>query len=157
MTGSAVQNAGARHSPIDLICRLVAFDTVSAHSNLALIHFVRDYLTDLGVASRLTFDAAGNKANLFATIGPEIPGGIVLSGHTDVVPVAGQPWSADPFNVVERNGRLYGRGTADMKSFLALALAMVPEFLAVRLRVPIHLALTYDEEVGCLEIGRAHV
>jgi acetylornithine deacetylase len=153
MTRSAVRNATARHSPIDLIRRLVAFDTVSAHSNLELIHFVRDYLAALGVASRLTFDATGNKANLLATIGPEIPGGIVLSGHTDVVPVTGQPWSADPFRLVERDGRLYGRGTADMKSFLAVALAMMPEFLAVRLRVPIHLALSYDEEVGCLGVG----
>jgi acetylornithine deacetylase len=152
MAASAVQNRG-RYSPVDLIRRLVAFDTVSANSNLALIHFVRDYLADLGLASRLTYDATGGKANLLATIGPEIPGGIVLSGHTDVVPVAAQPWTTDPFRVVERDGRLYGRGTADMKSFLGVALAMVPEFLAARLRVPIHLALSYDEEVGCLGVG----
>ncbi len=140
-------------TPLDLIRRLVSFDTVSAHSNLALIHCVRDYLKDLGIESRLTFDADGKKANLLAAIGPSLPGGIVLSGHTDVVPVAGQPWESDPFTVVERNGRLYGRGTADMKSFLAIALALVPEFQAARLRVPIYLALSYDEEVGCLGVG----
>jgi acetylornithine deacetylase len=140
-------------SPLDLIRRLVAFDTVSAKSNLDLIHFARDYLKDFGIDSRLTFDKAGGKANLLAMIGPNVPGGVVLSGHTDVVPVAGQPWDSDPFAVVERDGRLYGRGTADMKSFLAIALALVPEFLAARLRVPIYLALSYDEEVGCLGVG----
>jgi acetylornithine deacetylase len=138
---------------LDLIRRLVGFDTVSARSNLELIHFARDYLKDLGIDSRLTFDKERNKANLLAVIGPPVPGGIVLSGHTDVVPVAGQPWSTDPFTVAEREGRLYGRGTADMKSFLAIALALVPEFLAAKLRVPIYLALSYDEEVGCLGVG----
>ncbi len=137
----------------ELIGRLVAFDTVSAHSNLELIGFVRDYLKAHGIDSRLTFDVAGNKANLLAAIGPSVPGGIVLSGHTDVVPAAGQPWDSDPFTAVERDGRLYGRGTADMKSFLAVALALVPEFLAAKLRVPIYLALSYDEEVGCLGVG----
>ncbi|HUL07457.1 MAG TPA: acetylornithine deacetylase [Candidatus Acidoferrum sp.] len=141
-------------TPLDLIRRLVGFDTVSAHSNLALIHYVRDYLGEFGVESRLTFDADRSKANLLAAIGPDLPGGIVLSGHTDVVPVAGQPWQSDPFTVVERDGRLYGRGTADMKSFLAIALALVPELRAARLRVPIYLALSYDEEVGCLGVGR---
>jgi acetylornithine deacetylase len=140
-------------TPIELIRRLVGFDTVSVHSNLALIHYVRDYLRDLGIESRLTFDAEGKKANLLAAIGPAVPGGIVLSGHTDVVPVAGQPWESDPFTVVERDGRLYGRGTADMKSFLAIALALAPEFRAAKLRVPIYLALSYDEEVGCLGVG----
>jgi len=140
-------------TPLDLIRRLVGFDTVSAHSNLALIHYVRDYLNDFGIDSRLTFDADGKKANLLAAIGPNIPGGIVLSGHTDVVPVAGQPWDSDPFAVLERDNRLYGRGTSDMKSFLAIALALAPEFQAARLRVPIYLALSYDEEVGCLGVG----
>jgi len=139
---------------LDLIRRLVGFDTVSVHSNLALIHYARDYLRDLGIESRLTFDAEGKKANLLAAIGPNVPGGIVLSGHTDVVPVAGQPWESDPFTVVERDGRLYGRGTADMKSFLAIALALAPEFRAAKLRVPIYLALSYDEEVGCLGVGK---
>jgi len=153
MSQTPARNGGARPTPIEMIRRLVGFDTVSAHSNLALIEFVRDYLAGYGVDSRLTFNAEKNKANLLATIGPAIPGGIVLSGHTDVVPVAGQPWTTNPFTVVERDGRLYGRGTSDMKSFLAAALALVPEFLAVRLRVPIHLALSYDEEVGCLGVG----
>ncbi|MGH6887023.1 MAG: M20/M25/M40 family metallo-hydrolase, partial [Geminicoccales bacterium] len=145
MPGPAVSQTA-----LDLIRRLVGFDTVSARSNLELIHFARDYLGGLGIDSRLTFDADGRKANLLAAIGPNVPGGIVLSGHTDVVPVAGQPWETDPFAVTERDGRLYGRGTADMKSFLAIALALVPEFQAARLRVPIYLALSYDEEVGCL-------
>jgi acetylornithine deacetylase len=148
-----VRLAGVTQKAHELIRRLVAFDTVSARSNLALIGFVRDYLEAHGIGSRLTFDAAGNKANLLAAIGPSVPGGIVLSGHTDVVPTAGQPWDSDPFTAVERDGRLYGRGTADMKSFLAVALALVPEFLAARLRVPIYLALSYDEEVGCLGVG----
>lgn len=139
--------------PLELVRRLVGFDTVSARSNLELIHYVRDYLKDLGIESRLTFDAAKNKANLLAAIGPDVPGGIVLSGHTDVVPVAGQPWESDPFTTVERNGRLYGRGTSDMKSFIAVALALVPELLKVKLRVPIYLAFSYDEEVGCLGVG----
>jgi acetylornithine deacetylase len=139
--------------PHEMIRRLVGFDTVSAKSNLELIHFARDYLSGFGIDSRLTFDQGRNKANLLAAIGPNVPGGIVLSGHTDVVPVAGQPWETDPFSVVERDGRLYGRGTSDMKSFLAIALALAPEFLAARLRVPIYLALSYDEEVGCLGVG----
>jgi acetylornithine deacetylase len=145
--------AAERLDARELIRRLVAFDTVSARSNLELIHFIRDYLQGFGVASRLTFDADSNKANLLAAIGPNLPGGIILSGHTDVVPVAGQPWSADPFTVVERDGKLFGRGTADMKSFIALSLALAPELMASRLRVPIYLAFSYDEEVGCLGVG----
>ncbi|MGH6933995.1 MAG: acetylornithine deacetylase [Dongiaceae bacterium] len=140
-------------SALEIIRRLVAFNTVSARSNLELIYFIRDYLRNLGIESRLTFDGATNKANLLAAIGPSVPGGIILSGHTDVVPVTGQPWSADPFTVVERGGRLYGRGTADMKGFIALTLALVPELMASRLRVPIYLAFSYDEEVGCLGVG----
>jgi acetylornithine deacetylase len=141
------------YTPVEMIRRLVAFDTVSARSNLALIDFARDYLAAHGIESRLSFDADGGKANLLAAIGPARPGGIVLSGHTDVVPVVGQPWDSDPFNVAERDGRLYGRGTADMKSFLAIALALVPEFQVAKLRVPIYLALSYDEEVGCFGVG----
>lgn len=137
-----------------MIERLVAFDTTSRESNLELIHFVRDYLAGHGVDSTLIHDKSGAKANLFATVGPMIDGGVVLSGHTDVVPVDGQDWSSDPFTMVERDGRLFGRGTADMKSFIAIALAAVPELIAARPRIPVHLALSYDEEVGCLGAPR---
>ena len=137
-----------------MIDRLVAFDTTSRESNLALIHFVRDYLADLGVASLLVHDEEGGKANLYATLGPDAQPGIMLSGHTDVVPVDGQDWETDPFEVTERNGRLYGRGTSDMKSFIAVALAHAPEFLRRGLETPIHLALSYDEEVGCIGVRR---
>jgi acetylornithine deacetylase len=129
--------------------RLIRFDTTSRNSNLALIEFVRDYLDRLGIASELVFDAAGAKANLFASIGPAEGAGLVLSGHTDVVPVDGQAWSSDAFTCVAREGRLYGRGAADMKGFIATALALVPEIKGLRLAAPVHLALTYDEEVGC--------
>ena len=139
---------------IDMIKRLVAFDTVSRNSNLGLIAFVQEYLADLGVDAALTFDDARAKANLFATLGPPDRPGVVLSGHTDVVPVDGQDWHADPFTVAEREDKLFGRGTADMKSFIAVALAAVPEMLAHRLSRPIHLALSYDEEVGCLGVPR---
>lgn len=136
-----------------MIDRLVGFDTTSAKSNLALIDFAQDYLESQGARCRRTLNDEGTKANLFATLGPEAPGGVVLSGHSDVVPVEGQAWTSDPFRVVERDGRLYGRGTADMKTFLATALALVPEFQARPLRRPIHIALSYDEEVGCTGVG----
>lgn len=132
--------------------RLVAFDTTSARSNVALIQWVADWLDGFGVPSRLTFNPDGTKANLYATLGPDRPGGIVLSGHTDVVPVAGQPWDGDPFRLTEREGRLYGRGTADMKGFVATVLALVPDFQAADLTVPVHIALSFDEEVGCLGV-----
>lgn len=141
---------GRTYTPREMIERLVSFDTTSRLSNLELIDFVADYLAGHGIESQRLFDDSGKKANLFATLGPKIDGGIVLSGHTDVVPVDDQDWSTDPFTVVERDGRLYGRGTADMKSFSAIALALVPEFLSRGLETPIHLALSYDEEVGCL-------
>jgi len=142
-------------SPTEMLRRLVAFDTVSANSNLALIDWVVGYLDGHGIAARLTFDETRSKANLFATIGPQdAGGGVILSGHTDVVPVAGQTWDSDPFALVERDGRLYGRGTADMKSFIAIALALVPEFKARALKRPIHLALSFDEEVGCFGAPR---
>ncbi len=134
----------------EMLARLVAFDTTSRNSNLALIDFVADYLAGHGVQSERLFDASGAKANLFATLGPAGDRGIVLSGHTDVVPVDDQPWTTDPFRLTEREGRLHARGAADMKGFIAAALALVPEFLARPLAVPIHLALSYDEEVGCL-------
>jgi acetylornithine deacetylase len=143
-----------RLSSVEMIRTLVGFDTTSRESNLALIDWVREYLAGHGVASELTFDDDRRKANLFATIGPKERGGIALSGHTDVVPVDGQDWSSDPFVLAEKNGRLYGRGTSDMKSFLAIALALLPEFLERRLATPLHLALSYDEEVGCLGVRR---
>lgn len=137
----------ARATPI--LERLVAFDTTSNLSNLALIEWVETYLADLGVASRRVTNAAGTKANLLATLGPGAEGGVVLSGHTDVVPVKGQAWTSDPFVLTERDGRLFGRGAADMKGFLALALAAAPDFLAAKLPKPIHFAFSYDEEIGC--------
>ena len=142
------------YTPREMIERLVAFPTVSEQSNLELVSWVEDYLTARGARCRRTTNAEGTKANLFATLGPDVVGGIVLSGHSDVVPVEGQDWSSDPFVVAERSGRLYGRGTADMKSFLAIATALAPEFAAMPLRRPIHIAFSYDEEVGCLGVGR---
>ncbi|WP_069862923.1 acetylornithine deacetylase [Pseudomonas citronellolis] len=136
----------------DILARLIAFDTVSRNSNLALIKYIQDYLAGLGVDSELFFDEAGGKANLFATLGPRDRGGVCLSGHTDVVPVDGQNWSVPPFELSENDGRLYGRGTADMKGYIACVLAAVPAFLAQPLRVPLHLAFSYDEEVGCLGV-----
>ncbi len=132
--------------------RLIGFDTTSRNSNMALIDFVRDYLDGYGIASELVFDPSGVKANLYATIGPAGGGGIMLSGHTDVVPTDGQDWHSDPFKLTAKRGRFYGRGTSDMKSFLAAALALVPEMTARALVTPIHLALSYDEEVGCLGV-----
>jgi acetylornithine deacetylase len=136
----------------ELLAKLVAFDTTSRNSNLALIDFVRNYLDGLGVKSLLIADESGGKANLYATLGPQDRPGVMLSGHTDCVPVDGQDWTSDPFKLVERDGRYYGRGTADMKSFIACVLALVPEFLA--LARPVHLAFSHDEEVGMLGAKR---
>jgi len=135
-----------------LLAELIGFDTVSRESNLDMIEFVRQYLAELGVESELFYNAERTKANLFATIGPRERGGIVLSGHTDVVPVEGQAWTVDAFRLTERDGRLYGRGTADMKGFIASVLAAVPTFLERELTLPVHLAFSYDEEVGCLGV-----
>jgi acetylornithine deacetylase len=143
---------------LPLIRTLVGFDTTSRDSNLALIDWVRGYLASHGVASTLTFDDDRRKANLFATLpardGNATTGGIVLSGHTDVVPVDGQPWDTDPFQVTLRDDRLYGRGVTDMKSFSAVGLTFVPEFLRRGLAKPIHFALSYDEEIGCIGVRR---
>ena len=133
-----------------ILQRLVAFDTVSDRSNLALIDYVEGYFRDLGVATTRAPNAAGDKAALLATIGPMVAGGVVLSGHTDVVPVEGQIWSGDPFDLREIDGRLYGRGACDMKGFDAVVLAMVPVFQAAGLKRPIHILLSYDEETTCL-------
>ncbi|KUM42999.1 acetylornithine deacetylase [Pseudomonas sp. EpS/L25] len=136
----------------ELLARLVAFDTISRESNLALIDFVAGYLDGFGVPYELIYNAEGTKANLFATLGPADVPGIVLSGHTDVVPVDGQAWTRPAFELSEEEGRLYGRGTADMKGYLACLLALVPQAVRAPLRRPLHLALSYDEEVGCLGV-----
>ncbi|MBV9568629.1 MAG: acetylornithine deacetylase, partial [Hyphomicrobiales bacterium] len=135
--------------------RLVSFDTESSRSNLPLIDYVEGYLGDLGVASVRMPNAAGDKATLFATLGPTDRGGICLSGHTDVVPVAGQSWTSDPFTLRVAGGKAYGRGAVDMKGFCALALAHVPLFQKSALKTPIHLVLSYDEETTCLGIEEA--
>lgn len=137
---------------IEMTRRLVAFDTTSRNSNLALIDFVRDYLDGYGVASELVHDPAAPKANLYATIGSPDRGGILLSGHTDVVPVDDQDWHSDPFEIVEKDDRLYGRGSADMKGFIATLLSLVPVLVERRLREPIHFSFSYDEEVGCVGV-----
>ena len=144
---------GPRPETLDLLARLVAFDTESSKSNLALIDFVCGYLADLGVPHVRIPDATGSKAAVFATIGPMIDGGVVLSGHTDVVPVTGQAWTTDPFTLRIAGGRAYGRGAVDMKGFCALALAAIPDFLAADLARPIHILLSYDEETTCLGVA----
>ncbi len=140
---------GQTYSTEEMLARLVAFDTTSRDGNIPLIAFVEDYLDGWGVPHLRVDYEAGRKTNLFATIGPAIAGGIVLSGHTDVVPVDGQSWTSDPFSLSQRGERLFGRGTCDMKGFLAVCLAEVPRFLKAGLKAPIHLALSCDEEVGC--------
>ena len=148
-----MQASNTSSRSIEMIGKLVAFPTVSRDSNLELIDFVRELLRELDAEVRLTFDDARGKANMFATLGPRGDGGLVLSGHTDVVPVDSQAWDTDPFALVQRHGRLHGRGTSDMKSFIAIALALLPQY-ASRLERPLHLALSYDEEVGCIGVGR---
>jgi acetylornithine deacetylase len=143
---------GSEISGRDMIARLIGFDTTSRDSNLRLIDFVRDYLDGWGVRSELFFDRDRRKAALYATIGPDDRGGLMLSGHTDTVPVDGQDWHSDPFRATEKEGRLYARGASDMKSFIALALAEVPRFARAKLKTPLHLALSYDEEVGCVGV-----
>jgi acetylornithine deacetylase len=137
---------------LQLIEQLIAFDTTSRNSNLDLIHFVRDHLHSLGVDCELVHDEDGGKANLYATLGPTDRPGYCLSGHTDVVPVDGQPWDTDPFTLTPRGTRLHGRGTSDMKSFIAVCLALAPEFLARDIQIPLHFAFSHDEEVGCLGV-----
>ena len=139
---------------LDLIRDLIAFDTTSRESNLAFIEYVEAYLGKLGVECMRVYDDEKRKANLYATLGPQDQSGILLSGHTDVVPVDGQDWTSDPFSVRETNGKLFGRGTADMKAFIAIALAYAPEMLERGLKTPIHLAFSYDEEVGHLGAKR---
>jgi len=138
-----------RLSPQQILNRLVAFPTVSRDSNLDLIAWVEAYLADWGVGSTRVPNADGSKAALYASVGPDAPGGVILSGHSDVVPVDGQDWTTDPWTVVERDGRLIGRGTCDMKGFLALALAAVPCALQAGVKRPLQIAISYDEELGC--------
>ena len=163
MNAPAISSRLAPASASDLVAwemirTLIAFDTTSRESNLALIDWVQDWLGSQGIESTLTFDDDRRKANLFATLpaqdGNRVDGGIVLSGHTDVVPVDGQPWRTPPFVATPLGDRVYGRGVADMKSFSATGLALVPEFLRRGLRRPLHFALSYDEEVGCIGVRR---
>ena len=158
---NAVPNAASVPAPLsasarDMIERLIAFNTVSRDSNMGLIEWVRDYLHGHGAKTRLTYDATGKKANLFATLGDSPKPGLILSGHTDVVPVDGQSWDTDPFVATEKDGKLYARGSADMKGFIGIILAQAPKFVTAlnsgRLDAPLHYALSYDEEVGCLGV-----
>ncbi|KQT03414.1 MULTISPECIES: acetylornithine deacetylase [unclassified Bradyrhizobium] len=135
-----------------LLADLVGFDTISDRTNLPLIAHIERYLAGFGIKGERIVDETGQKAALWVTIGPEDRPGFVLSGHTDVVPVVGQDWSHDPFKLAERDGKLYGRGTTDMKGFVAVCLAMVPEMVDARLKTPIHLAISYDEEIGCVGV-----
>ena len=138
---------------INRLSRLIAFDTTSRHSNLALIHDCADYLESLGLKPWLSHNADQSKANLFATIAAadgNTEGGLILSGHTDVVPTDGQAWQSDPYRADIREGRLYGRGSADMKGFIAAVLAAAPAMVQAELKRPLHIALSYDEEIGCL-------
>lgn len=137
---------------IPMIEKFIGFDTISRNSNLGLVHFVRDFLRQLGIEPVLTYDKTGQKANLFATIGPNDRPGIILSGHTDVVPCEDQTWSSDPFKLTEFGDRVVGRGVCDMKGFLAIATAFAPEFARRKLAAPLHLAMSFDEEVGCLGV-----
>lgn len=136
----------------DILERLMGFDTVSSKPNIALMEYVRDLLAGAGIGSVLIPDAAGGKANLYATVGPAGVGGVMLSGHTDVVPVEGQAWTVPAFALTEKDGRYYGRGAADMKGFVACAIAAMLEAAKRPLKVPLHLALSYDEEIGCMGV-----
>lgn len=144
------QNMSAR----EILEKLVSFQTVSRDSNLALIDWVEAYLASHGVVAERVYNDAGDKAGLYANVGPEVAGGIVLSGHSDVVPVDGQDWDSDPFTVTEKDGKLFGRGTCDMKGFIAIALAAVPKALDARVKRPLQIAISYDEEVGCVGAPR---
>ena len=145
-----MQRSGA--TVADILERLISFDTTSHKTNVPLVLYVEDYLRGHGVASYLVPTEDGQKVSLFATIGPKNVPGIALSGHTDVVPVDGQDWATDPFQLTLKDGRYYGRGSSDMKGFLACVLAAVPRFKSENLKTPIHIAFSYDEEVGCIGV-----
>ena len=156
---AALVAADSSHlSALPIIEKWVSFDTVSRDSNLALLDWTEAYLSNLGIQCSRTYDDTGLKANLWATLpahnGETKVGGIVLSGHTDVVPIDGQAWDTDPFKVEIKDGKAFGRGVTDMKSFGATALMMVPELLKRKLKQPVHLAFSYDEEVGCIGVRR---
>jgi acetylornithine deacetylase len=142
-------------SAADILKTLISFDTVSHNSNLPIIEWIEAYLASHSVASQRVYDETGEKANLLATIGPEAIPGIILSGHVDVVPVEGQPWSTDPFEATVIDGKMFGRGSSDMKGFVACVLAAVPGMIAADLTTPLHLCFSYDEEVGCIGVRGA--
>lgn len=150
--GSTKAHGTIRPSSLDILGDLIAFDTTSRNSNLAIIEYIADYLSDHGIASRLTYNSIGDKANLHAFAGPSVAGGIALSGHTDVVPVDNQDWRTDPWRLTETDSLLYGRGACDMKGFIAVVLSFVPDFKAASLRRPVHFCFSYDEELGCLGV-----
>ena len=143
------QTVGTPMTTTELLHRLVSFDTTSRNSNLALIGFIRAYLDQLGATYRISTDTAGQKANLHVIIGPQAAGGLAFSGHVDTVPVDGQAWTGDPFALRRRDGKLFARGSCDMKGFVAACLAAVPDFQAMPLIRPLHLFISYDEEIGC--------
>jgi len=149
-----IEVLGKDTKAIELLKKLIGFDTTSYNSNLNLINFIQSYLLSYDIESTLIYDESGKKANLYATIGRKDIGGVMLSGHTDVVPVEGQEWHSDPFSLKESDGNFYGRGSADMKGFIALVLSRIPEMVSVELTKPIHLAFSYDEEIGCVGVQR---
>jgi len=149
-----IEVLGKDTKAIELLKKLIGFDTTSYNSNLNLINFIQSYLLSYNIESTLIHDESGKKANLYATIGRKDIGGVMLSGHTDVVPVEGQEWHSDPFSLKESDGNFYGRGSADMKGFIALVLSRIPEMVSVELTKPIHLAFSYDEEIGCVGVQR---
>lgn len=139
---------------LEILSRLIAFDTTSKHSNLALLSYIEQYLEQHDIACQYVYSEDQNKANLYATIGDATQAGIMLSGHTDTVPVDGQDWHFPPYQLTEKNGYYYGRGTTDMKGFIAVVLAAVPQMVQTSLKTPIHLAFSYDEEIGCIGVRR---
>lgn len=149
-----MNKSDALKNTIAILQELISFDTTSRESNLAIIEHIQSYLDNLGIDSRLTHNETGSKANLWATIGPDIAGGVVLSGHLDVVPVDGQQWSQNPFNMWQQDGKLFGRGVVDMKGYIAVCLAIAPLLLKRRLSIPIHFAFSYDEEIGCVGVHK---
>ncbi|MCJ2371127.1 acetylornithine deacetylase [Pseudomonas sp. RGM 3321] len=139
---------------LEILKRLIAFDTVSSEPNMALIEYVRELLASKGIESLIVKDETGKKANLFASTGPRDMPGVLLSGHTDVVPAAGQAWTMPPFQATLRDGRIYGRGTCDMKGFIALAIDAMLDAADITLMRPLQLALSHDEEIGCVGVRR---